>query len=432
MITTRQRPSRRRAQDAAVLADLVGALPERLRRHRRDRHGLADVAGDLRRQADRTCRTSASTRSTPAQKAAIAASRPASPDCCRCSTSAAGSSGRRCRTRSAARTPISASSCSASCSTRWRRPSRRWAPRLLFVARLRHHPVDVWRRLRHRAGLSRRHVRHAVRRRHPWPAADRVVDRRHHRPGGGRTTSASSSSRPACRATSSTTRTMYILCAMLIVGLICNYLIKPVDPKWHMSEAEVAKLQAQARAARPRRRRARSASAAAVSTPRPRCSGPSSAFRWPGASGSRWRARPRSSDLDRSPPDTCPAASVLHPSIGSHQKDRENFFMRRITLCLVAAVLVTQAPSASFAQNTGPMTSPAATPLAKPSRIKLTVEHLKEMRAKWALNRPKMKACRAEVKIEGPDRRRSLVLHGRLHGQDLMRLRLARGRHRRC
>jgi MFS family permease len=38
--------------------------------------------------------------------------------------------------------------------------------------------------------------------------------------------------------------TMYILCAMLIVGLICNYLIKPVDSKWHMSQAEVAKLQA--------------------------------------------------------------------------------------------------------------------------------------------------------------------------------------------
>jgi MFS family permease len=38
--------------------------------------------------------------------------------------------------------------------------------------------------------------------------------------------------------------TMYILCAMLIIGLICNYLIKPVDPKWHMSEAEVAQLQA--------------------------------------------------------------------------------------------------------------------------------------------------------------------------------------------
>jgi MFS family permease len=38
--------------------------------------------------------------------------------------------------------------------------------------------------------------------------------------------------------------TMYILCAMLIAGLICNYLIKPVDRKWHMSEADVAKLQA--------------------------------------------------------------------------------------------------------------------------------------------------------------------------------------------
>ena len=37
--------------------------------------------------------------------------------------------------------------------------------------------------------------------------------------------------------------TMYILCAMLIAGLICNYLIKPVDPKWHMSQEAVAKLQ---------------------------------------------------------------------------------------------------------------------------------------------------------------------------------------------
>ncbi|MCP3374702.1 OFA family MFS transporter [Bradyrhizobium cajani] len=38
--------------------------------------------------------------------------------------------------------------------------------------------------------------------------------------------------------------TMYILCAMLIAGLVCNYLIKPVDPKWNMSAEEVAKLQA--------------------------------------------------------------------------------------------------------------------------------------------------------------------------------------------
>ena len=38
--------------------------------------------------------------------------------------------------------------------------------------------------------------------------------------------------------------TMYILCGMLVIGLICNYLVKPVDKKWHMSAAEVAKLQA--------------------------------------------------------------------------------------------------------------------------------------------------------------------------------------------
>jgi hypothetical protein len=38
--------------------------------------------------------------------------------------------------------------------------------------------------------------------------------------------------------------TMYILCAMLVGGLICNYLIKPVDVKWNMSPEELAKLQA--------------------------------------------------------------------------------------------------------------------------------------------------------------------------------------------
>ena len=38
--------------------------------------------------------------------------------------------------------------------------------------------------------------------------------------------------------------TMYILCAMLVAGIICNALVKPVDPKWHMSADEVAKLQA--------------------------------------------------------------------------------------------------------------------------------------------------------------------------------------------
>jgi MFS family permease len=38
--------------------------------------------------------------------------------------------------------------------------------------------------------------------------------------------------------------TMYVLCAMLVAGLICNWLVKPVNPKWYMSAEEVAKLQA--------------------------------------------------------------------------------------------------------------------------------------------------------------------------------------------
>ena len=38
--------------------------------------------------------------------------------------------------------------------------------------------------------------------------------------------------------------TMYILCGMLVVGLICNFLVKPVDAKWYMNEDELAKLRA--------------------------------------------------------------------------------------------------------------------------------------------------------------------------------------------
>ncbi|MGJ4943146.1 OFA family MFS transporter [Bradyrhizobium sp. HKCCYLS1011] len=39
--------------------------------------------------------------------------------------------------------------------------------------------------------------------------------------------------------------TMYILCAMLAAGLVCNFLIKPVDHKWNMSPEEVARYQSE-------------------------------------------------------------------------------------------------------------------------------------------------------------------------------------------
>jgi hypothetical protein len=35
-------------------------------------------------------------------------------------------------------------------------------------------------------------------------------------------------------------QTMYILVGMLVVGLICNVLVKPVDDKWFMTDAELA------------------------------------------------------------------------------------------------------------------------------------------------------------------------------------------------
>jgi hypothetical protein len=35
-------------------------------------------------------------------------------------------------------------------------------------------------------------------------------------------------------------QTMYILMGMLAVGLVCNLLIKPLDPKWFMTDVELA------------------------------------------------------------------------------------------------------------------------------------------------------------------------------------------------
>ena len=59
---------------------------------------------------------------------------------------------------------------------------------------------------------------------------------------------------------------------------------------------------------------------------------------------------------------------------------------------IAAAQTTTTAPTATAA--------PATTD-AKPSRMKLTVQKIKEMRATWAANKPKLKACRKEVKRQG-------------------------------
>src|SRR4029079_9301566 len=40
--------------------------------------------------------------------------------------------------------------------------------------------------------------------------------------------------------------TMYILAAMLVAGMVCNLMIRPVAPRWYMKDEEVAALQAKA------------------------------------------------------------------------------------------------------------------------------------------------------------------------------------------
>jgi hypothetical protein len=78
--------------------------------------------------------------------------------------------------------------------------------------------------------------------------------------------------------------------------------------------------------------------------------------------------------------------------------------MLRIRVFLVAALLAAATFSIASAETPAPAAAPAATGApadAKPSRIKLTIERLKEMRAKWVQNKPKLRACRLEVKAKG-------------------------------
>jgi psiF repeat len=82
--------------------------------------------------------------------------------------------------------------------------------------------------------------------------------------------------------------------------------------------------------------------------------------------------------------------------------------MFRITTCIVAVLILTaHLQSASAQTGTAPAapaattTSPAAAGEAKPTRMKLTIQKIKEMKAKWSANKPKMKACRKEAKTKG-------------------------------
>ena len=66
--------------------------------------------------------------------------------------------------------------------------------------------------------------------------------------------------------------------------------------------------------------------------------------------------------------------------------------MFRTGTCLAAVLLIAGSLHTASAQTTD------AKP---PGKIKLTMQKLKDMKAKWAANKPKLKACRAEVKTKG-------------------------------
>ena len=61
--------------------------------------------------------------------------------------------------------------------------------------------------------------------------------------------------------------------------------------------------------------------------------------------------------------------------------------MHRIIAGLLAASLALATLHTASAQTT--------------SKVRLTIERLTEMRAKWSANKPKLKACRQEVKTKG-------------------------------
>jgi hypothetical protein len=78
----------------------------------------------------------------------------------------------------------------------------------------------------------------------------------------------------------------------------------------------------------------------------------------------------------------------------SNEQDQGNFTMLRTSVCLAAMLLVAGSLDTASAQTAAPAP-------AKQSRMKLTVERLKEMRAKWSENKVKLKACRKEVHRQG-------------------------------
>lgn len=75
--------------------------------------------------------------------------------------------------------------------------------------------------------------------------------------------------------------------------------------------------------------------------------------------------------------------------------------MHRTRICLAAVLLASGLHAASAQTATAPAEPAATTDAKPPGKIKLTMQKLKDMKAKWTANKPKLKACRGEVKSKG-------------------------------
>ena len=91
--------------------------------------------------------------------------------------------------------------------------------------------------------------------------------------------------------------------------------------------------------------------------------------------------------------------------LSERTKLRGKFMFRTcvaITAVTVLSVMIVASPTPAPAQT--PATpAPAAAPAAPApaSKMKMTREKLKEMRAKWNANKPKLKVCRADARKKG-------------------------------
>jgi hypothetical protein len=74
---------------------------------------------------------------------------------------------------------------------------------------------------------------------------------------------------------------------------------------------------------------------------------------------------------------------------------------RKIACVAVMLVIAGALHSAAAQTATAPATPAPATTEAKPGKLKLTAQKLKDMKAKWSANKGKLRECRKDVKAKG-------------------------------